>query len=63
VPEALRGQGIAGRLVQAVVERAAQSGETVVPWCPYIRKWLRDHPDAADRLHIDWSDPPARAPD
>src|SRR5580700_8171512 len=47
VPEAFRGQGIGGRLVAAAVERAAADGLTVVPWCPYARSWLEQHPDAA----------------
>lgn len=59
VPESLGGRGIAGRLVTAAVERAAASGETVLPWCPYTRKWLKDHPEEAARIEIDWSDPPA----
>jgi predicted GNAT family acetyltransferase len=59
VPEALRGRGIAGRLVRAAVERAERSGETLVPWCPYARKWLADHPELAGRVAIDWSDAPA----
>lgn len=58
VPDALRGRGIAGRLVQAVVDRAAASRVTVLPWCPYTRKWLSEHPDDAARIAIDWSDPP-----
>ena len=62
VPEALRGRGIAGRLVRAAVERAAATGETVVPWCPYARKWLEDHPDDAARIAIDWSNLPAAPP-
>jgi uncharacterized protein len=59
VPDALSGRGVAGRLVRAAVERAAASGETVVPRCPFARKWLRDHSDAAAPITIDWSDPPA----
>jgi predicted GNAT family acetyltransferase len=58
VPEALGGRGIAGRLVQAAVDRAKRSGETVLPWCPYARKWLSDHPDLAADISIDWSAPP-----
>lgn len=54
VPEALGGRGIGGRLVGAAVDRAESSGETVVPWCPYARKWLRDHPDVAAKINIDW---------
>jgi predicted GNAT family acetyltransferase len=59
VPEQLGGRGIAGQLVRAAVDRAAASGETVLPWCPYARKWLHAHPDDAARIAIDWSDPPA----
>jgi predicted GNAT family acetyltransferase len=58
VPDALGGRGIAGRLVQAAVDRARASGETVLPWCPYARKWLQDHPDATAEIAIDWSEPP-----
>lgn len=59
VPDELGGRGIGGQLVQAAVERARTSGETVVPWCPYARKWLRDHPDEVAGISIDWSDRPA----
>ena len=61
VPEALSGRGIGGSLVGAAIERAAVSGEILVPWCPYARKWLTDHPDLADRVDIDWEQPPAEA--
>ena len=59
VPEALGGRGIAGRLVQAAVERARERGATLVPWCPYARHWLKGHPDAASGVTIDWSGPVA----
>jgi uncharacterized protein len=58
VPDELGGRGIGGELVQAAVERARTSGETVVPRCPYARKWLRDHPDEVAGVTIDWSDRP-----
>lgn len=56
VPDELSGRGIAGRLVRAAVDRAADEGLTVVPWCPYARKWLEDHPDVADGVTIEWVD-------
>jgi predicted GNAT family acetyltransferase len=59
VPKQLGGRGLGGRLVQAGVERAAREGLTVAPWCPYARKWLRDHPDAIASVVVDWSEPPA----
>lgn len=54
VPESFRGQGIGGRLVRAAVDRASKSGETIVPLCPYARKWLQDHVDIAATVTIDW---------
>lgn len=47
VPEALGGRGIGGALVRAAVVRAAAERLTVVPWCPFARQWLQDHPDVA----------------
>jgi hypothetical protein len=58
VPDMLSGRGIGGRLVQAAVDRAAASGEILVPWCPYARKWLTDRPDLSGRVGIDWDYPP-----
>ncbi len=57
VPRALGGRGIAGQLVQAAVDRARDSGETIAPWCPYTRKWLGDHADEVTDLTIDWAEP------
>lgn len=54
VPPQHRNQGIAGLLVQAAVDRAAELGETIVPQCPYVRAWLEDHPDEAKRVTVDW---------
>lgn len=54
VPDAMGGRGVAGRLVQAAVDRAAESGEVVVPRCPYVQRWLERHPDEAARITVDW---------
>jgi predicted GNAT family acetyltransferase len=59
VPEALGGRGIAGALVRFAVGTAARDGLTVAPWCPYARRWLREHPDVAATVTIDWTAPPA----
>lgn len=58
VPDALSGRGIGGALVRSAVERAAAQGLTVVPWCPFARRWLREHPDTAAAVSIDWATPP-----
>lgn len=57
VPESLGGHGIGGRLVQAAVDKAAASGATIVPLCPYARSWLERHPDEAARVPMDWTKP------
>jgi predicted GNAT family acetyltransferase len=60
VPEELGGRGIGGRLVATALERARAEHLTVVPWCPFATRWLRDHPDATAGVAIDWSArPPA----
>ena len=53
----LRGRGVAGRLVRAAAEHAADGGLVVVPVCPYTRNWLEDHRSETDRTAIDWSGP------
>ena len=59
VPDELGGRGIGGRLVQAAVDVARAYSWTIVPWCPFARKWLENHPDNVDGVVIDWSEPPA----
>ena len=58
VPEVLGGRGVGGQLVRAAVVRAAAEGLTVVPWCPFARRWLADHPDVTATVTIDWATPP-----
>jgi predicted GNAT family acetyltransferase len=58
VPDAISGRGVGGELVRAAVLRAAVEQRTVVPWCPYARTWLREHPDEAGTVTIDWASRP-----
>lgn len=60
VPDALSGHGLGGRLVRAALGRAVRDGLTVVPWCPFARRWLQEHPGEAGRVTIDWESRPAR---
>ncbi len=58
VPNPLAGRGIGGRLVRAAVQRAMTEGLTIVPWCPFARTWLGEHPDAVVGIDIDMAMPP-----
>ena len=52
VPDELEGRGVGGMLVNAAIERAVEQGLTVVPMCPFARRWLERHPDVAGRVTI-----------
>ena len=47
VPESLRGRGIAQRLARAALEYAREQGLAVVPNCPFVRAYIRKHPEYA----------------
>jgi predicted GNAT family acetyltransferase len=58
VPDAFRGQGTGGKLVTAALDAARRDGLVVVPWCPFARRWLREHTEAVGDVEIDWRTPP-----
>ena len=45
VAESLRGQGIAGKLMEAASEAAKKRGKKVVAACSYAEAWLQKHPE------------------
>ena len=57
VPDVLGGRGLGGQLVRAAVEFARAHHMTVVPSCPYARRWLEGHPDVAATVAIEWEPP------
>lgn len=44
-PEALRGRGIAGHVVEAALEYAQAQGLRVLPTCPYVSRFVEKHPE------------------
>jgi predicted GNAT family acetyltransferase len=48
VPPALRGQGVAQKLVEALVADAREHGFRIVPQCSYVAALFRRHPEWAD---------------
>ena len=61
VPEAFRGQGVGGQLVEASLVRARADHLAIVPWCPYARRWLKEHPDRIGEVDVDFKTPPPEA--
>ena len=43
-----RGHGLGGRLVQASLDAARARHLVVLPYCPFMRSWLDEHPEYAD---------------
>ena len=45
VPRALRGQGIASRLLHGALEQIRSDGLKAVPACGFVRQYLATHPE------------------
>lgn len=50
VDESLRGQGIAGQMMETVVGILRQRGLKALASCPYAAAWMERHPEYADRM-------------
>jgi predicted GNAT family acetyltransferase len=48
VAPALEGKGIASQLVSGALDDIRRRGLTIVPICPFVRAYLRRHPEYAD---------------
>lgn len=48
VPSRMRGKGIAGKLVDALIRDARREGFKIVPSCSYVAKQFERHPEWAD---------------
>lgn len=48
IDEEFGGRGLAGILVEEAVAATRAEGRTIVPVCPYVKKWLGKHPEHED---------------
>ncbi|MBN8817759.1 MAG: N-acetyltransferase [Sphingomonas sp.] len=47
-PPALQGQGLAGKVVRAMIEDVRAQGLKIVPLCSYIVDYVARHPEVRD---------------
>ena len=52
VPDALRGRGLGERLVEHLVAEAEAKGFRIVPLCPFVNAWRREHPEHAALFEV-----------
>jgi len=45
VPPIHQHQGVAGRLAKAALDFARDRGLTIIPRCPYVIAYLKEHPE------------------
>ncbi|MGA9854888.1 MAG: GNAT family N-acetyltransferase [Gammaproteobacteria bacterium] len=50
VPEELSGHGIGTTLVRGVLDIARANGDKVIPICPFIAAYMRQHKETQDLL-------------
>ena len=50
VDPSLRGQGVAGQLLQAAADTLRTQGRKARPTCSYAVRWFETHPEYADLL-------------
>jgi uncharacterized protein len=57
IDPAHEGHGLAALLVAGAFDDLRTRGLKVVPLCPYVRSWLRRHPEQADLVISDPATP------
>ncbi len=48
INEEYGGQGLAGKLAKVALTETVESGRAIVAVCPYIKKYVRKHPEFAE---------------
>ncbi len=45
VDEQFQGEGVGSQLVRGTLDQIRDAGRSVVPLCPYVKKWMGRHDD------------------
>jgi len=53
VEPSLEGQGLGAVLVRGALEDIRSRGDRVVPICPFVRAYIRRHPEYADLVTVE----------
>jgi uncharacterized protein len=53
IPPSLEGRGLGARLVAGALDDIRARGLRVIPICPFVRSYIRRHPDYADLVVMD----------
>ena len=53
VDPGFQGGGIAGHLARYALDDARKRDLAVLPYCPYVRSWIKRHPEYADLVPPD----------
>jgi len=48
-----RGHGVAGRLIRSSLDAARERHLAVLPYCPFVRGWIAEHPEYTDLVPDD----------
>ncbi len=48
VDPAFEGRGFASQLARAALDASREQKLAVLPYCPYIRAWIKKHPEYTD---------------
>jgi uncharacterized protein len=47
-----RGHGLASQLVRTALDEARARHLAVLPYCPFVRSWISEHPEYADLVPV-----------
>jgi uncharacterized protein len=53
IDPALEGQGLGSALVRGVLDAVRERGLSVLPYCPFVKRWMQLHPEYVDLVPAD----------